>query len=153
MLNFEQKIAILSSFPELERKNVSMGRVNFHYEESAYEKKTVGFHFHPNGNGFVYAGRLQGYRTDDKGFVNIRDYDEEALRELVRLSIDSLTDDQPAAPREGTEEIWRGPNRETLALKYEDDMWYVFAGLNLDAAFETYGEARAYLLEEGFTKQ
>ena len=56
MLTFEQKIAILDSFPELERKDVSLGRVNYHFEGSAHEKKTVGYRFHPNGNGYVFAG-------------------------------------------------------------------------------------------------
>ena len=51
MLTFEQKLEVLESFPELQRNNVSMGRVNFHYENSGFDKKNVAFHLHPNGNG------------------------------------------------------------------------------------------------------
>ncbi|MGQ0517887.1 hypothetical protein ACT453_49800, partial [Bacillus sp. D-CC] len=55
MLTFEEKLSIIESFPELERKNVSLKRVNFHFEESRLDKKNVVYHLHPNGNGFVYA--------------------------------------------------------------------------------------------------
>ena len=88
MLSFEEKLAIADSFPELERKNVSMKRVNYHYEESMFDKKTVVYHLHPNGNGFVYA----------------------------------------------------------------DQMWYIFAGEDLDTVFESYEEAVEYLTEEGFAR-
>lgn len=91
MLTFQQKIHILESFPQLERRDVSLGRVNFHYEGSNYDKKTVGYHLHPNGNGFIYAGRLDRPDVNDKGFVNIRDFTESELRQLVQQSIDSLS--------------------------------------------------------------
>src|SRR6478735_4599354 len=98
MLTFEQKLAILDSYPQLERRNVSLGRVNYHFEESRHDKKTVASHLHPNGNGFVYAGLLRGYESDDKGLVNIRDYSEAELRELVDASITSLSMFIPDAP-------------------------------------------------------
>lgn len=158
MLSFEQKIAIFASFPELERKNVSMGRVNFHYDASAFDKTLVGFHLHPNGNGFAFAGRLPDMDADDRGYVNIRDYGEAELRELIRRSIRSLSaDGNGAADAEdapaGPEETWVDAEGSTLTVKFEDDMWYVFAGLNLDGAFETYEEAKEYLTEEGFKKR
>ncbi|QHT59138.1 hypothetical protein GXP70_03615 [Paenibacillus lycopersici] len=164
MLSFEQKLSILESFPELDRKDVSLGRVNYQYEESLYEKKNVAFHLHPNGNGFVYAGLLSGYETDDKGFVNIRDYDEAALRELVAESIRSLSvrEPEPAASskaaraesggrrKSGNASVWHGADKQTLTLKHEDDLWYVYAGANLEMVLETYEEAEQYLHEEGF---
>jgi hypothetical protein len=151
MLSFEEKLAILDSFPELERRDVSLGRVNYHYEQSVFEKKNVGFHFHPNGNGYIFAGELEGYSTDDKGFVNVRDYSAEELRSLVEQAIRSLTGEAPWT--EGQEEKWMDSEKAELTLKYEDDMWYVFSGLNLEAAFETHEEALEYLKEEGFTRQ
>jgi hypothetical protein len=150
MLSFQEKLAILGSFPQLERRDVSLGRVNFHYERSVIEKKNVGFHFHPNGNGYIFAGEIEGYETDEKGFVNVRDYTEEELRSLVEQSIQSLTGD--ASWVEGQEEQWIDSDRSLLVLKYEDDMWYIFSGLNLEMAFETYEEAREYLKEEGFNR-
>lgn len=98
MLTFEQKLAILDSYPQLERKNVSLGRVNYHYEESQHDKKTVAYHLHPNGNGYVFAGLLRGYEADDKGFVNIRDYSESELRSLLDASITSLSIYIPDTP-------------------------------------------------------
>ncbi|WP_438447677.1 hypothetical protein [Gorillibacterium sp. sgz5001074] len=164
MLTFQEKLDICSSFPELQRKDVSLGRVNFHYEESAYDKKTVVYHLHPNGNGFVYAGLVEGAPTDDKGFVNIRDYAAEDLRSLIAKSIRSLAgtgaeDTTPAAPADAgaagePEKIrWIGPDHAVLTLHYEDELWYIYSGANLEEAFETMEEARDYLAEEGFTPE
>lgn len=167
MLTFEQKLKILESIPNLERRNVSLGRVNFHFEDSAYDKKTVVYHLHPNGNGFVYAGLLQHPDADDKGLVNIRDFEEAELLDLVKASMLSLLEreDEPtnaqAAPSDtqasshvapvGTGGLWVNDKGETLTLKYEDDLWYIYSGLSLEMAFETREEAGEYLNEEGFT--
>ncbi|KPV58352.1 hypothetical protein QJ48_16930 [Paenibacillus sp. A3] len=157
MLTFEEKIAVIESFAELERKNVSLGRVNYHYEQSAYDKKTVVYHLHPNGNGFVYAGHLSGYDTDERGMVNIRDFTVEELRSIVEASIRSLApktvQEQAVTGDAEMEERWTGPDNQTLLLLYENELWCVYAGLNLEAAFETYGEAEEYLAEEGFSRQ
>lgn len=160
MLTFEQKLVILDSYPQLERKNVSLGRVNYHYEGSQHDKKTVAFHLHPNGNGFVFAGLLRGYETDDKGFVNIRDFSESELRSLLEASITSLSVKIPEAPVLGKrkkakaaaqgETLWMDPEGNALTLKFEEDLWYVYAGLHLEMAFETVEEAKEYLAEEGF---
>lgn len=152
MLSFEQKLAIADEFKTLTRKDVSLGRVNYQYEDSAYDKKNVIYHLHRSGNGFVYAGMLEGYETDDKGFVNIADFSEERLRAVIAASIASLTGEENSEPED--EEVWQNAKRQTLELKYdeEDRMWYVYAGLSLDGAFESYAEAADYLKEEGFSK-
>jgi hypothetical protein len=154
MLTFEEKLAIIESFHELERKNVSLGRVNFHYEESATDKKNVVYHLHPNGNGFVYAENIQGYSPDSKGMVNIRDFSESELRDIIEKSIESLSgqDGEEVLPAPHTEETWSSPSGETLVLLEEDEMWNIYAGLNLDAAFLSYREAKEYLEEEGFKR-
>lgn len=156
MLRFEQKLAILDSFPELQRKNVSLGRVNYHFEQSAHEKKTVAYHLHPNGNGFVYGALLEGYPTDDKGMVNIRDFTENELRSIVSQSIQSLSVNIREAAAIGEKpqkrQRWTGPGNHSLTVTFEEDLWYVYAGLNLDAAFETYEEVEQYMREEGYTK-
>ncbi|WP_372008458.1 hypothetical protein NBRC13296_22985 [Paenibacillus chitinolyticus] len=161
MLTFEQKIAIMESFPELQRKNVSLGRVNFHYEDSAYDKKTVGYHFHPNGNGYIYAGQIEGAETDDKGFVNIRDYSEEQLRDLAGAAIRSLTAgvgtsvtaDDKTGSSFPDEQTWVNADGNVLTAKLDDEMWFIHAGLNLDSVFESYEEAVEYLEEEGFARK
>lgn len=155
MLTFEEKLAVIARFPELRRKDVSLGRVNFHYEESAHDKKIVVYHLHPNGNGFVYAGLLTDYETDDRGFVNIRDASARELEELIRAAIRSLAPrpvtEQAVASGAALEERWSN-GKDTLLLLNEDDMWYVYSGLNLEMAFETYDEAGQYLREEGFVR-
>lgn len=157
MLTFEQKLAVIESFPELQRNNVSLGRVNFHYEDSVVEKKTVVYHLHPNGNGFVYAGYVSGYDTDAKGMVNIREYSEEELRKLIRASIDSMSPaplEADIAEEETTEvkkERYIKDNNETLWLEYDFELWNIYAGESLEMTFETREEAEEYLLEEGFS--
>ncbi|MGJ9385513.1 hypothetical protein CR203_01935 [Salipaludibacillus neizhouensis] len=149
MLTFEEKLEIIESFPALERKDVSLGRVNFHFSESATDKKNVVYHLHPNGNGFVYAGELTGYETNDKGMVNIRDFTEKALRNVLENAIVSLT---PEDEEEFEEELFINQNTQTLALVHEDDLWNVYADEQLDGTFTSYKEATQYLTEEGFTK-
>ncbi|MCY7484214.1 hypothetical protein M5X06_05020 [Paenibacillus alvei] len=157
MLTFEQKLAVIESFPELQRNNVSLGRVNFHYEDSVVEKKTVVYHLHPNGNGFVYAGYVSGYDTDAKGMVNIREYSEEELRKLIQASIDSMSPAPLEADiaEEETTEVKKvryiNDNNETLWLEYDFELWNIYAGESLEMTFETREEAEEYLLEEGFS--
>lgn len=156
MLTFEQKLSIIESFPELERKDVSLKRVNFHYEESTSDKKNVVYHLHPNGNGFVYAEYLDGYDIDHKGMVNIRDFSEKELRKVIKESIQSLAPravKEVAIVGESLEEQWVDFENHTLSLVNEDDMWNVYSGLNLDGTFSTYIEAKHYLEEEGFRKK
>ncbi|GAA4876946.1 hypothetical protein GCM10023310_65960 [Paenibacillus vulneris] len=155
MLTFEQKLAIIESFPELTRKDVSLGRVNFQYENSGFDRKNVVYHLHKNGNGFVYAGHLDGYPIDDKGLVNIRDFTEEELRSLLAASIRSLSPDSAEASgpsSDSSEELWIGPDKAVLRLFYEDELWYLYDRQHLESAFETYEEAEEYLNEEGFVR-
>ncbi|UAL52239.1 MULTISPECIES: hypothetical protein [Metabacillus] len=151
MLTFEQKLAVIESFKELQRKNVSLGRINFHFEESIYDKKNVVYHLHPNGNGFVYAEYVKGYAANDKGMVNIRDFSEEELRSIIKKSIHSLSVHEDEQIEEFEEEKWTNEDGQTLVLILEDGMWNVYAGLNLDGTFTTYKEAANYLHEEGFS--
>ncbi|GGI13996.1 hypothetical protein [Gottfriedia solisilvae] len=152
MLTYEQKLEIIESFPELTKKPVSLGRTNFQYEESVTEKKNVVFHLHPNGNGFVYAEGIKGYRTNDKGMVNIRDFSEDELRTIITKSIDKLSfEPNFEEDEEEVEELWVNTSGQTLKLVSEMDMWNVYAGENLDGTFNSYGEAAEYLDEEGFS--
>ncbi|MDE5415614.1 hypothetical protein [Alkalihalobacterium chitinilyticum] len=153
MLTFEEKLAIIESFDQLKRKDVSLGRVNFQYEESQSDKKNVVYHLHPNGNGFVYIGKVKGYSTDQKGMVNIRDFTSDELKDIIKQSITILSSEPNTEEEllvEANEETWINRDKQTLTLMYEDEMWNVYAGLNLDGTFNSYGEATAYLDEEGF---
>ncbi|WP_338752171.1 hypothetical protein [Bacillus sp. FJAT-52991] len=155
MLTFEEKLEIIESFPQLERKNVSLGRVNFHFEESVTDKKNIVYHLHPNGNGFVYAGELSHYPADAKGMVNIRDFSAEELRTILDDAIRSLSpksSEEQAIVGDAYEEKWINEDGHTLILIEEDEMWNVYAGLNLDGTFHTYEAALQYLDEEGFRR-
>ncbi|WP_101845922.1 hypothetical protein [Halobacillus sp. Marseille-P3879] len=149
MLTFEQKIAIVEEFDELTKKEVSLGRVNFHFEESLYDKKNVVYHLHPNGNGFVYAGEIEGYPTDERGMVNIRNFSEEELRNIVREAVDSLST-TPAEKNPVLEE-WMNDFDQTLVLMREEDGYQVYAGEDLEGSFNSYEEAADFLEQEGFS--
>lgn len=163
MLTFEQKMNIFDSYPQLQRRNVSLGRVNYAFEESLHDKKTVVYHLHPNGNGYVYAGLLSGYETDAKGMANIRDFSEQELRELVEKTLSALSVSLPEEPsaaagkkkkkKADKETVWTDEAGHQLELRVEEGQWYLYAGLNLEMAFETLAEAEEYLAEEGFKQQ
>ena len=154
MLTFEEKTAIIESYPELTKKEVSLKRVNYHFEGSLYDKKTVVYHLHPNGNGFVFVGDLEQYNADSKGMVNIREATEAELRQMITDSIGILSEEEhyeeDVLETKEQNESWK--NREGLELKLvqEDTLWNIYHGHNLEESFGSYDEAEEYLLGEGF---
>lgn len=151
MLTFEQKQAIIESFSELTKKEISLKRLNYHYMDSLYEKTIVVEKLHPNGNGFVFVGDLLRYENEanDKGLVNIRDYDELQLREIIEDAIQYLSEE--VEEQEPIVEIWNSRDGSQLQLAFEQRSWNVYHGDNLEEAFGTYEAAKEYLLEEGFS--
>lgn len=85
--------------------------------------------------------------------VNIREFSAEELKQIIHESIQSLsprTVEEEAVAGDAYEETWVNRDGQTLLLVEEEDMWNVYAGLNLDGTFNSYGEAIQYLDEEGF---
>lgn len=152
MLTFEEKEAIIQEFPELTRKEVSLKRVNYHYEDSLYEKTTVIYHLHPNGNGFVYVGDLPQYDAKEKGLMNIREATADEFRQMIKDSIAYLATEEEEVFDEVVEEEWSNKENSKLTLLEEDTLWNIYHGYNLEESFGSYEEAKAYLLEEGFRR-
>lgn len=150
MLTFEEKLNIIEEFPELEKKEISLGRLNFHYEESLYDKKIIVYRLHPNGNGYVYAGELDDYPTDNKGMVNIKEWEASKLRRLIRDAIDSLS--LSPSEKDPVMEEWLNANEQSLVLMREEDGFNVYAGEQLEGTFNSYEEAVNFLEEEGFNR-
>jgi hypothetical protein len=98
MLTFQEKLDIIETFDELTKKDVSLNRVNFHFENSLYDKTIVVYHLHPNGNGFVYTGDLPQYNSNAKGLVNIRDFNDQELRDIITASIAHLSEEEEIQP-------------------------------------------------------
>ncbi|MEK4023305.1 MULTISPECIES: hypothetical protein [Sporosarcina] len=149
MLTFEEKQQIIEGFPELVKKEVSMKRLNYHYEESLFDKTVVVQHLHPNGNGFVYVADVKGYEPDERGLVNIREFSADELRTVIQAAIEGLATE--AVEEEMLEEVWQNAAGQTLTLLEEDDFFNVYHGYNLEEGFGDYAEAAGYLKEEGFS--
>lgn len=150
MLTFEQKQQIIESYEELERKDISLKRVNYHLKTSLYEKTLVVEKLHPNGNGYVFVGDLIAYEkaADDRHLVNIRDFSEQELRDVIEASIGYLTEeDEPEAP---LVEDWSNCYGDVLTVRYDDPDYGVYHGDNVEELFGTYEAAVDYLREEGF---
>lgn len=148
MLSFEQKQAIIESFTELTKKEISLNRLNYHFEDSLYEKTIVVEKLHPNGNGFVYIGDLFKYEklANEKGLVNIRDFNEVALREILRDAIEYLSEDLETP----IVELWSSREGTQLELIHDQRDWKIYYQNNLEETFGTREAAVNYLLEEGF---
>lgn len=149
MLTFEQKQQIIETFPELTKKEVSMKRLNYHFEDSLYDKTVVVQHLHPNGNGFVYVEGVPGYEADDRGLVNIREATEEELKKTIRDAIRALSTEE-AEEVESIEEVWVNGEGQKLTLLGEEGFFNIYHGTNLEEGFGDYQEAVDYLKEEKF---
>ena len=125
-----------------------MKRVNYHYEDSLYDKTVVVQHLHPNGNGFIYVAGVPGYDADERGLVNIREATEEELRKTIADSIQALS--QGEDEEQPVEQKWVNADGEELILMEELGAWNLYHGLNLEDSFGDYAEALAYLKEEQF---
>jgi DNA-binding transcriptional ArsR family regulator len=151
MLTYEEKELIIQEFPQLTRKEVSLNRINYHYEESLYDKTTVVYHLHPNGNGFLYVGDLPQYKeVEEKGLVNIREVSGDELRQMIKDSIAYLATAEEELVEDEIEEEWRNKEESKLTLLQEDTLWNIYHGYNLEESFGSYDEAKAYLVAEGF---
>ena len=152
MLTFEQKQQIIESFPQLVKKEISLKRLNYHYEDSLYEKTIVVEKLHPNGNGFVFVGDLLKYEKEAvKGLVNIRDYSEAQLREIIQDAIDYLGEEE--VDEGPIIEIWSSREGSEIELIYNGRSWDVFFQDNLEESFGTREAAVEYLREEGFRQK
>lgn len=148
MLSFEEKQTIIESFSELTKKQVSLGRLNYHYDASVYDKTVIVQHLHPNGNGFVYVAGIPGYAPDSRGLVNIREATEAELRQTIADAIAALS--KEILPITPVEQVWVDGSGAQLQLHEEGGFWNVYHGDHLEDGFGDYEEAAQYLTEEGF---
>lgn len=148
MLTFEQKQAIIETFPELTKKEISLKRLNYHFEDSLYEKTIVVEKLHPNGNGFVFVGDMPSYSdVAVKGLVNIRAFNEQALKEIIAKAVAYLSEDTTV------EEQWEDAKGQKVTLLFEQRSWVVYFEGNFEEAFGTYKDAVRYLKDDGFDKK
>lgn len=152
MLTFEQKQQIIETFPELTKKSISLKRLNYHFEDSQYDKTIVVQQLHPNGNGYVFVGDGGPYEADERGLANIREATEDELREMINYSIALLSTKDATDDEEAADQVWTSKTGGELKLVQEDDLWNIYHGLNLEDSFESQEAAILYLKEEGFKR-
>ncbi|PDR00508.1 hypothetical protein A0I97_07230 [Listeria monocytogenes] len=143
------KKALIESINGFELHEISMGRINVHYPASKRDKKIIVKHLHPNGNAFVYAPFLEVEPLDKQGYVNVKDYSENEIRVLL-LEAKEFMDSDEDGYKEGLTKIYQDNSGEKLSLVYENKMWVIYTGENLEAVFPTLESAEGYLLDEGF---
>jgi len=92
-LFFEQKRKIFKSFPELTEKIDKYGRISYLYEGSKRRRKQIARELTHTGNGYIYGGFLPEYHylIDERGWINILDFSESQLRELISKVIRSFS--------------------------------------------------------------
>ncbi|MED4924519.1 hypothetical protein P9743_10050 [Anoxybacillus geothermalis] len=98
MLSFEHKKAIFRSFKQLQEKPISNNRVNYVYPESLQRGKVLARELSPSGNGYVNGKYMdseiikkKGYNVDRRGWINIADFSEEQLREVIEIAMMSMS--------------------------------------------------------------
>ena len=83
--------------------------------------------------------------------INIREFSAEELRSVIEQSIELLSQEEIVVPAEpAKEEEWHNEDGHILTLISEDDMWNVYAGVNLDGTFNSYPEAQNTLMKKDF---
>jgi len=90
MLTFQQKRAVFSSFPELTETRGSNGRINYEYRGSKRQRKMLARELVESGNGYVLGRYMDGYRLDSRGWINIKNFDEEELIAVITKAIKSM---------------------------------------------------------------
>jgi hypothetical protein len=81
---------IFKSFPELSLKEISYDRINFEFKASKKPGTTLATQLHPSGNAYVcakYIDDTTGYQVDWRGWVKIKDFNEDQLREIIRKAL------------------------------------------------------------------
>lgn len=147
MLSFTEKKALFQQFNQLEEQAVSLGRFNYHFTESKRSKTIIIKYLHPNGNGFIYAPFSDESGKD--GYVNIREMEEPELIELLEKALEYMASDGDAFA-EGYTEKYVDDFGDKLLLCYENKIWTLYAGENVEAIFKTHEAALGYLSDEGF---
>ncbi|MCL6599818.1 MAG: hypothetical protein K6T81_13945 [Alicyclobacillus macrosporangiidus] len=90
MLSFEDKRAILRSFPELKEVPISNDRYNYELQNLTLRRRIVAREFSSTGNGYVWGAPESPYPPDVRGWINVKNFDQTELRQAVRYAINAL---------------------------------------------------------------
>lgn len=96
VLTIAQKLDVFNSYKELEKKvEKDQVRIDYSFTDSKIKQKNVICQFSlKTGNGYVCGRYLQSvhqYKIDPRGWINIKNFNETDLREVITESIKSLS--------------------------------------------------------------
>lgn len=91
-MTFEEKRAILNSFPELIEKPISYGRYNYQFSGSKSRVKNVVVELAENHCGYVFVRNLVDFheKMDPRGYCSIDKFNRDNLKEVIERVIESL---------------------------------------------------------------
>lgn len=91
-LSYEQKRKIFNSFLELAEVISPDGRISYLFEGSNRKKKQIARELSYTGNGYIFGDYLDysEYPIDPRGWINVRDLNEQDLRTLIEKVIKSF---------------------------------------------------------------
>lgn len=96
MLSFEEKKAIFHSF-KLEEKQMSNGKVSFHYPESKQRGQVLATQLHSTGNGYVVGKYMSeetikknGFTVDSRGWISIKEFSKKELENVITEAMKSM---------------------------------------------------------------
>ncbi|UAL53611.1 hypothetical protein [Metabacillus dongyingensis] len=95
MLSVSEKLSIFKSYSLLiERKHKDNIRLSYKHPTATKRQKTVISEFSTKtGNGYVcgkYLSDVHSYLVDKRGWINIKNFNEENLRKIIEESMKSL---------------------------------------------------------------
>lgn len=98
MLSFKHKQSIFRSYEDLKEKKMSNNRINYEYPKSLQRGKLLATQLNQNGNGYVLGKYMdsetiksKGYKLDSRGWINIKDFSESELCEVIEQAMLSMS--------------------------------------------------------------
>ena len=123
MLNYEQKRSIFRSYSDLIEKTMSHNRLNYEYPKSLQRGKILVTQLNLSGNGYVNGKYMEqetieakGYKVDPRGWINIKDFSETELHEVIQLAMMSMNHHK-SMPRKEIRITVKNEERNVTATK------------------------------------
>jgi len=110
MLSFDEKKEIFRSF-DLVEKEMSNGKLSYHYPKSKQRGQVLATQLHTTGNGYVIGKYMSeeivianDFQVDSRGWISIKEFSKEELKNLISHAMDSMLNVDESEQQEPKEE-------------------------------------------------